>query len=128
MKSLLKIILFVFIVFGLVAVAGIFYLTRGLESGSELVINGVNLSLLDNGAYSGKYNGGRWSNEVNVTIKDHKIIKIDVVKDVTFAKQDVKEELLNKVVNDQNTNIDVISGATVTCKAYLKAIENALIK
>lgn len=35
--------------------------------------------------------------------------------------------LITKVVQEQNINVDVVSGATVMCKAYLKAIENALI-
>ncbi len=63
---------------------------------------------------------------MNITIKEHKIIKIDVVKDVFFSKPEVTEALLSKVLEKQNANVDVISGATVTSKAYLKAIENSL--
>lgn len=45
-----------------------------------------------------------------------------------FRREDVTKGILNRVIENQNTNIDVISGATVTCKAYLKSIENALKK
>jgi len=31
-----------------------------------------------------------------------------------------------RVIEAQSTDIDAVSGATVTSKAYLKAIENAL--
>ena len=128
MKLFLKILLSLFILFVMAAGGGLFYLTHGLGSGSELVINDVNPSLLRDGMYNGKYSAGRWSNEVNVEIKDGKITDIDVVKDVTFPKSEVREDLINKVIEKQNTNIGVISGATVTSKAYLKSIENAFKK
>lgn len=128
MKLFFKIALSIFFIFALVAGCGMFYLGRGLESGSKVVINDVNLASLSDGTYNGKYEAGRWSNEVKVNIKDHKITKVDVVKDVTFSKPEVRAELLKEVIEKQNTNVDVVSGATVTSKAYLKSIENALKK
>jgi len=50
-----------------------FYITRGLDSRKDMVINHVDTLQLKNGVYKGKYTGGRWSNEVDVTIKDGKI-------------------------------------------------------
>jgi uncharacterized protein with FMN-binding domain len=80
------------------------------------------------GTYTGKYDGGRWSNELSVTVKDHKITKIDVVKDVTFPKPEWTDQLFKEVIEKQSVDVDVVSGATVTSKAYLKSIENALAK
>jgi uncharacterized protein with FMN-binding domain len=128
MKKNFKIAVSILIVLLLIALIGVFFISRGLKSGMNLVINDVNLSSLSDGMYNGKYNAGRWTNEMNVTIKDHKIIKIDVVKDVSFSIPEVTEAIISKVLEKQNTNIDVISGSTVTSKAYLKAIENALSK
>jgi len=128
MKLLLKIVLSIIVIFVLVAGGGMFYLTRGLEEGSKLAINTVNLSTVVDGVYKGKYHGGRWSNEVAVTVKDHKITKVEFVKDVRFSRPEILEEMVSKVISKQNTDVDVISGSTVTCKAYLKSIENALTK
>jgi len=105
-----------------------FYMTRGLNSGKNMIISPIDDSQLEDGVYKGKYNGGRWSNEVSVTLKDKKVTQIDIVKSVVFEKPEVSKELINKVIKKQNTNVDVISGATVTSKAYLKSIENALSK
>ena len=113
-------------VFILITAGGIFFLTRGLALGSKLVINDVKLSAVKDGAYNGEYKDGRWTNEVNLTVKDHKITSIELVKDVLFPKPEVTKELFNKVVKEQNINIDAISGSTITSKAYLKSIENAL--
>ena len=126
MKKILKVTVSISILLFLIAIVGVVFITRGLKSGINLVVNDVNLSSLSDGMYNGKYNAGRWSNEMNITIKEHKIIKIDVVKDVFFSKPEVTKALLSKVLEKQNTNVDVISGATVTSKAYLKAIENSL--
>ncbi|ATW28875.1 FMN-binding protein [Candidatus Formimonas warabiya] len=128
MKLFGKIILSIGIIFVLAAAGGMLFLTRGLESGRNLVIGEVHPSLLNDGTYQGEYQGGRWSNQINVTIKEHKITQIDLVKDVKFPQPAVADELFNKVMEKQNTNVDAVTGSTVTCKAYLKSIENALKK
>lgn len=126
MKGIFKIIIAILCAFILVFASGIFYLSLGLREGRNIEVNGINISDLNDGVYSGKYNAGRWSNLLNVTVRDHKIIKINIEDDVTFAKSDVSVELFNKVIEAQNTKVDAISQATVTSKAYLKSIENAL--
>lgn len=128
MKKILKVIFSIFIAFILIGVGGMAFLTRGLESGGKVEIKDVSKTSLADGTYSGKYSEGRWSNEVKVTIKGNKITQIDIVKDVTFPKEEWRVELFNRVIEKQSTNVDIVSGATVTSKAYLKAIENALKK
>jgi len=126
MKLLLKIVLTVVILFVLVAGGGIFYISRGLEAGEALEINSIDLAGLSDGAYSGAYNGGRWTNEVKVMVKEHRITGIEIVRDVMFPKPEVTAELIGRVLEKQSPDIDAVSGSTVTCKAYLKSIENAL--
>ncbi len=125
--KLTKIIVSVLIVFVLLAGGGIFYLTRGLDKGSNVEINDVDLSLLDDGIYNGEYRAGRWTNEVKVTVENHKITDISIVKDALFTNPEVSKELVEKVVSKQSLKVDMVSGATVSSKAYLKSIENALV-
>lgn len=126
MKLLLKIVLTVFILFVLVSGAGMFYISRGLEAGATLEVSNVNLTEIGDGTYNGMYKGGRWTNEVSVIVKDHRITGVEVVKDVAFPKPEVTAELIGKVLEKQSPDVDAVSGSTVTCKAYLKSIENAL--
>ena len=128
MRKFIKIILGIVCLLVLIIGGTGFYMTRGLNPGKNIVINSMDASQLKDGVYKGKYNGGRWSNEVNVTLKDKKITRIAIVKNVVFEKTEVSRELINSVIKKQDTNIDVISGATITSKAYLKSIENALSK
>ncbi len=126
MKSILKILISIIFVFILVFASGIFYLSRGLKEVSEIKVNGIRKSDLNDGIYYGKYNAERWLNQLSITVKDHKIAEINIVDDVTFVKPGVSDELFSKVIEAQNTEVDVVSQATVTSKAYLKSIENAL--
>jgi uncharacterized protein with FMN-binding domain len=128
MSKFIKIILSVIFLLVLIIGGTGFYMTRGLNSGENMIINHIDTSQLRDGIYKGEYNNGRWSNEVNVTLKDKKVTQIAIVKSVVFEKPEVSRALVNKVIKKQDTDVDVISGATVTCKAYLKSIENALSK
>lgn len=126
MKVFLKIVLVIIVVLVLVISGGIFYITRGLEAGSQVEISNIDLRKIDDGIYNGKFSSGRWTNEVSVAVKDHQITGIEIIKDVTIPKPEWTQQLFNSVIDQQDIDVDVISGATVTCKAYLKAIENAL--
>jgi len=126
MKTLLKVIFGVFAAFILAAASGVFYLTRGLAAGSQVAVGGINPTALSDGTYIGEYKAGRWSNTVQVTVAGGRIAGIEVVKDVTFAKPEVTGEVLNRVTAAQSLAVDAVTGSTVTSKAYLKAIENAL--
>lgn len=126
MKKFIKIFVSIIVVFALIVAGGVFYITRGLDSGSKLEIKEVNLAEVNDGTYAGSYKAGRWTNELSVLVKDHKIIDIQVLKDVAFSNQEQAKQVFNNVIEKQSTKIDVVSGASVTTKAYLKSIEDAL--
>jgi len=126
MKSFWKVLLFLVIIIILLAGGGLFYLSRGLDSGSQLPINEVEISTLTDGTYTGTYEGGRWTNTVKVTIKDQRITAIEIVNDLLFSQPEVVDKILARVIDEQKVKVDVISEATVSSKAYLKAIELAL--
>lgn len=126
MKKLIKILLAVVLIFVVVMGGSMIYLTMGLNEGKNVVINGIDLTNVEDGTYTGSYEGGRWTNTLQVTVKDHRITGIKVLKDVAFSKPELSEDLFSRVVDAQNTKVDVVSQATVTSKAYLKAIEAAI--
>lgn len=125
MKKAIKILL-IFAAVLVIMIVGLGLLgTNGLKEGAELVINEIDPSTLADGVYIGRYEAGRWTNEVSVTIKNGRIEDIQLVKDVMLSKY-FSDQIFEQVIEKQSTDVDVISGATVTSKAYLKAIENAL--
>ena len=126
MKKAMIIILSIVGVLVLVIGGGLIYITSGLETGKNLAINAVDLTQIEDGTYSGSYEGGRWANSVDVTVSDHKISQIDVIKTVNIETPEVTNQIVENVMEKQNTTVDTISGATITSKAYLKSIEKAL--
>jgi len=65
------------------------------------------------------------ADEVMVTVRDHKITGIEIIKDVSQRGQRA-EPILSRVISAQSLHVDTISGATNSSKVILKAIENAL--
>jgi len=113
----------------LIILIGMFLgITNGLSEGAAVTLNGVNLSNVPDGGYTGVYEFRRWSNTLTVHVKDHKITAIDIEKDIPGAEvTNCSGEMFRRVIEAQDTKVDTVSGATVTSKAYLKAIENAFI-
>jgi uncharacterized protein with FMN-binding domain len=116
----------VLLVLILVGAGGFIWITSGLSRYKKMPIGKVELSKVKDGSYTGSFNGGRWSNTVQVTVKDHKITSVKIVKDVQFADDAKTRQLFDRVVEAQTPQVDAISGSTVTSKAFLKSIENAL--
>jgi len=101
--------------------------TDGLSEGMRVSIEGVDLSNIPDGSYIGSYEFKRWSNSVIVHVSDNRIIGIEMYEDVFGATvPDAFGEIVDRVILAQDTTVDAVSGATVTSKAYLKAIEDAL--
>ncbi len=125
MKRILLIGVAVFVV--LLGGAVIFFLNgQGLIK--EMTINDLDLSIIENGSYTGSFDGSRWSNEVEVIVEENKIVEISIIKDQMFTREDVTEVLFNNIKESQSLQVDTITEATVTSKAYLKAVENALLQ
>lgn len=110
-------------------VASVIAITSGLSDGQDVELNGLDLRGISDGSYVGVHEHGRWTNTLTVHVENEKITGIYIDKDV-FASgiTDCSGEVFRRVIEAQNTQIDAVSGATVTSKAYLKAIENALEK
>ncbi len=100
--------------------------TPGRKAGERLQVGKVDFSKLKDGVYEGQHKGGRWSNKVRVTVASGKVTGIEVVRDVWLPKPELTEQVVGDVIASQSLEVDIVSGATVTTRAYLKAMENAL--
>jgi len=123
---MLKIIVWVLV--GLAVLVGgvIAFGLIGRRAGETLPIGSLDFSTLPDGEYTGQYKGGRWSNKVRVTVESGRVAGIDVVRDILFPQPEVRRRTLEAIIETQSLEVDVVSGATITAKAYLKAVEKAL--
>ena len=128
MKKFLKIAAIIMTVLVIIFTGFFLYISRGLDAKSQPALSGVTTQGLLDGVYEGGYDGGRWTNRVQVTVAGERIGNIALVQNVMFNNEKVSAELFQKVIEAQSTQVDAVAGATVTSNAYLKAIENALTK
>lgn len=84
----------------------------------------------ENGTYTGLGNGRGGSLEVEVTVQDNRIFGIKVLshKDSETLAENIFKVLTAKILDTQSTEVDVISGATLTSKGFIEAVKNSLYK
>jgi uncharacterized protein with FMN-binding domain len=107
-------------------------LSKEHREAKSLPLDAVDFSKLNDGTYHGAYEGGmyKWrANECDVTVASGKVTDIQLVgsKD-PGGKNTQHEAIYDRVIQAQSLQVDTISGATLTSKAYLQAVENALIQ
>ncbi|WP_410768813.1 FMN-binding protein [Fontibacillus sp. BL9] len=102
-----------------------------------LAIGDVDFTRLRDGTYIGEYAGTKGSSRnatVEVTISGGRITEITILKGALDSDGNAVEltdgmtidDLFQKVLETESLQVDAISGATLTSKAHLKALENAL--
>jgi len=107
-------------------------LSKEHQEARSVPLKAMDFGRLKDGTYHGAYAGGmyKWrANEVDVTVSSGKVtdIRLAASKDPA-AKNMQAQELYNRVIAAQSLQVDTISSATLTSKAYLKAVEDALDK
>jgi uncharacterized protein with FMN-binding domain len=98
----------------------------------SLPLNAVDFSRLSDGTYHGAYAGGmyKWrANECDVTVTKGKVSSIQLVGSKDPGSKNTQVDVLyDRVIQAQSLQVDTISSATLTSKAWLQAVENALIQ
>ena len=94
---------------------------------SEIEINMLDLSNVQDGTWSGHFYAILVSADVDVTVED------GVITDITIqnhhhgrAQAKEAEVVTDRVIEGQTLNVDTVSGATNSSLVILQAIQNAL--
>jgi uncharacterized protein with FMN-binding domain len=103
------------------------FIIGGKNATMNQQIGSVSLEDIPDGVYTGSYSGMRWSTTVEVTVSGHQITRIEVISPQVVESEETTDALSAGVIEAQSPAVDAVSGATVTSKAHLKAIENALL-
>lgn len=124
-------------VIAVVLVGGILSSASGRREVQELTIDAVDFKKLRDGTYVGEYSGTKdhsRDTKVQVIISEDKISDIKILKGALDKEGKPAEltgglsigDLFDNVIKSQSLQVDAISGATLTSKVHLKALENAL--
>lgn len=94
---------------------------------AQISIGSVDLNLVRDGQYEGEYDGELVKVRVWVTVADHRITDLIILKH-EHGLGGKAESIIESVINRQSLSVEVVSGATHSSKALLKATEIALLK
>lgn len=115
---------------GVGGVIGWSMLSKEHEEARNLPLNGVDFDRLNDGTYIGEYEGGmyKWrSNKVQVIVTSGKVTNIKLLRSKELNEEKINQSILyDRVIEAQSLQVDTISGTTLTSKAYLQGVENAL--
>lgn len=128
MSKKLKILLalLVIIIIGVISIVLVInQMNDGLETLEAEEIPTIDLTTIEDGTYLGSYSVPLISVEVEVTIDNHEITKIVILKHENGQGEE-GETIIEDVILEQSIDIDFIAGATYSSKAILLAIGDAL--
>lgn len=91
----------------------------------ELPVAMPDLSAVSDGNYVGEYTAGPVHVKVEVVVRQHQITEI-VIRQHDNGLGSAAETIVGDVIAAQSLNVDAVSGATVSSKCILKAVEDAL--
>lgn len=100
--------------------------TISLNKIRNMPIGSVNLTKINDGVYQGEAKVGSYVYKVKVEVKNHRIIDIKGVENRKSVYLTYAEGVFQKIIKEQRADVDAVTGATTTSKAFMKAVESAL--
>lgn len=123
-KIIIILCIFAFVMVGIVFAIKI-YTESFSKKFDDLEIGSFDLASLQNGDYLGECQIFPVKVKVKVTILNHEMTNVEIIEHVNGQGQ-AAEAIIDKVIEEQSLQVQVISGATYSSKVILKAIEIAL--
>ena len=88
----------------------------------------VDHTRLVDGIYEGNYRDGPNKALVRVTIKNNKIVNIEIVEHWAWKGKKAELIIVERVIANQSTRVDAVSGATNSSRVIMNAVQNAIEK
>ena len=92
-----------------------------------MLVEDPDLSKVEDGTYKGKVETMLVKAEVEVSVKNHKIISISIIKHEN-GKGKPAEAIVDAIVKDNSTDVELIAGATMSSLVIRAAVIDAVTK
>lgn len=83
---------------------------------------------LMDGTYEGSYKGGPNKALVKVTIKDNRIVHIQILEHWALKGKKAELIVVRNIIEQQSTGVDAVSGATNSSRVIMNAVQRAIEK
>ncbi len=128
MKILKKVLIGLGIFVIIVVILGALYFWRYqkmVRHFEGIAIEDVDLAQIADGVYAGEFGEFLVAVKLNVTVKDHKIVSIEIT-DQRSSPDHKALETIDRIIAAQSPNVDAITGATGSSMAIMIAVQKAL--
>ena len=92
-----------------------------------MLVEDPDLSKVEDGTYKGKVETMLVKVELEVSVKNHKIISISIIKHDN-GKGKPAEAIVDDIVKDNSTDVELIAGATMSSLVIRAAVIDAVTK
>ena len=127
MKKVLKVLGIIALCFFILA-GGLLFFIKSMgtpEDIQAMQINPVDFSTISDGTYKGSCDLSLVQVELTVKVSGKKVTEIIIDKHKNGMGKKA-EKIVDSIIEKQSLEVDIISGATTSSKAILKAVETAL--
>lgn len=120
------IVLGIFLILVIVFGVAFFFRARQMVQKIESVqLEDVDLTQINNGVYPGEFGDFLVDVHLEVTVKDHKIDKVEIIKQRAGPGYEAIETI-DRIIETQSPNVDVVTGATGSSRSIMIAVQKAL--
>lgn len=96
-----------------------------VDHANSISVSSPNMENVENGTYIGEYSCTPVRVKAEVTVKNHKFTNITILEHDNGLGSSA-ESITGDIIKNQSLNVDIVSGATVSSKCILKAVETAI--
>ena len=125
-KKILSVIILLFLLISLIC--GAVYLKNVADykrAVRETTFDEIDIADVPGGIYIGEYDVNFIYAKVEVTVEDGEIVSINILEH-RHERGKAAEKVIEKIIEEQKTDVDAVSGATNSSTVIKKAVENAL--
>lgn len=129
MKKAFRFFLVLFLILLILAVSCTAMMNKGMEKAKNelMLIEDPDLSKVDDGIYKGKFDTMLVKAEVEVSVVNHKIVSILIIKHEN-GKGKPAETIVDTIIKDNSTDVELVAGATMSSLIIRAAVIDALNK
>ena len=88
----------------------------------------ISVGTLVDGTYEGEASGGPNSAHVRIKIENHLITSINIISHDAWKGKKAESPIVERILNNQSTNVDAVTGATNSSNVIMNAVQNAVEK
>ena len=129
MKKIFRVVIVLILFILILVVSCTAMMNKEMEKAKNelMLVEDPDLSKVEDGIYRGKVETMLVKAEVEVSVKNHKIISISIIKHEN-GKGKPAEAIVDAIVKDNSTDVELIAGATMSSLVIRAAVIDAVNK